>query len=346
MLLYKSVSLCLLILLLSTAAHAKIIFSSKRNGVQGLYVMDDDGNNQTLLTDEWYPIPESWSPDGTQILFVRRVQNSSILFLMNPDGTNIQQLTEKDGSYIGKASFSPDGKFIVYDIVRMIDNKHKANVEVLNIKTRKREIISDMFATFCDWSPDGKHIVFTEPLRPGKDGTVWIMGADGHNPRRLIHVGQLPVANGAVSVQCWGTRWSPDGNQIAFYQEEFVIKNIEGVGNARINKAFRLMICNRNGTNIRQLQIPKDWKFSSLDWMDDGKSIVFSARVGIPVDEPIPLDFEWPPGNIYKYHIKTGEITQLTDHPGLDQTLDWISDDVLPVSAVGKKKVAWGAIKE
>lgn len=340
MLSYKYVSLCVLILLFSTIAHAKIIFSSERKGVKGVYVMNDDGSNQTLLTDG-HPIPQSWSPDGTQILFKRSMQNSVVLFLMNPDGTNIQQLTEADGSYIGKCSFSPDGKFIVYDRYWREDDRPKWGIEVLNIKTGKREIISDMAATFCDWSPDGKHIVFTEALRPGKNGTVWIMRADGKNPRRLI-----PAAFGDVSVQCWGTRWSPDGNQIAFYQEEFIHQNIAGVGNARINKAFKLMICNRNGTNIKQLQIPKDWKFSSLDWMDDGESIVFSARVGAPMDKPIPDDFEWPPGNIYKYHIKTGVRTQLTDHPGWDQTVDWISDDVLPVSPKNKKKVTWGTLKQ
>ncbi len=342
MLSYKYVSLCLLILLLSTTAHARIVFSSTRDGVKGIYVMDDDGTNQTLLTDEFNARSPSWSPDGTQILFKRSVVHGSVvLCLMDPDGTNIRQLTEADGSYIGKSSFSPDGKFIVYDRSWREDDKPKWGVEVLNIKTGKREIISDVDATFCDWSPDGKHIVFTESLSPGKNGTVWIMRADGHKPRRLI-----PAAIGDVSVQCWGTRWSPDGNQIAFYQEEFVHQNIAEVGNVRINKAFKLMICNRNGTNIKQLQIPKDWKFSSLDWMDDGESIVFSARVDIPMDKPIPRDFEWPPGNIYKYHIETGVRTQLTDHPGWDQTVDWISDDVLPVSPKDKKKVTWGMLKQ
>ena len=256
---------------------------------------------------------------------------------------NVRQLIENDNdSYFGKASFSPGGKFIVYDRDFSVDRKEKYSIEVLNIKTGERKVIlSDMNVTFCDWSPDGKHILFTEPLSPGTDGTVWIMGADGHNPRRLI-----PVANGAVAVQRWSPRWSPDSNQIAFYQEEYVLERIEGLGIAPIQKAFRLMICDRKGENIKHLQIPKDWDFGSLDWMDDGKSIVFSARVGMPLNEPIPRNFKFPPGNIYKYHIKTGEITQLTDHPGWDQTLDWISDDVLPVSPKGKKKVTWGTLKQ
>ena len=60
------------------------------------------------------------------------------------------------------------------------------------------------------------------------------------------------------------------------------------------------------------------------------------THVGIPLNELVLPD-QHPPANIYKYHIPTGEITQLTDHPGMDGTLDWISDDVLSVTPQGKK---------
>ena len=80
--------------------------------------------------------------------------------------------------------------------------------------------------------------------------------------------------------------------------------------------------------------------------MDEGKSVVFSARAGIPLNEPLRGDIDIPPCYVYKYHIPTGEITQLTNDPGWDQTIDWISDDVLPVTPQGKKKVTWGEIKQ
>ena len=212
----KVILFCLVGLLLSTAAHAKIVLSSKRNGLNAVYVMDDDGSNQIRLTEaeELGPFPQSWSPDGTQILFTKRRG----LFLMNPDGTNIRQLTGKDMGSIGKCSFSPGGIFIVCGRLWMEDNNQKYNVEVLNIKTGKREVISDRLAAFCDWSPDGKHILFSETLSPNRNGTIWIMGADGHNPRRLIpDPGRQPDN---FSIYRSRPRWSPNGQQIVFTEIE------------------------------------------------------------------------------------------------------------------------------
>lgn len=104
-------------------------------------------------------------------------------------------------------------------------------------------------------------------------------------------------------------------------------------------KAVRYMIYDHIGDNIRKLSISRDWECYGIDWTDTGESVVFTARAGVRIDEPIagPRD-NIPPCYVYKYHIKTREITQLTNDPGKDQIIDWISDDVLPVTPQGKKK--------
>ena len=76
--------------------------------------------------------------------------------------------------------------------------------------------ISDMRATFCDWSSDGKHIVFSRSVTVD-GGTIWIMGSDGHNPRPLI---PHPGPEGFVTHRL-RPRWSPDGKQIVFRQTEY-----------------------------------------------------------------------------------------------------------------------------
>ncbi len=310
--LHKVVLLSLLLLLLSTGASAKIVFGSVRDGVEGIYVMDDDGSNQTLITEdkELQPYPTSWSPDGKQILFKRRarINGNGVLFLMNADGTNVRQLTEDDDSYINTGRFSPDGKSIVFRRSVRINNTSKYSIVVLNIKTGKMKQISDSWGIQCDWSPDGKHIVFAHP-RGGNGSTIWIMGSDGQNPREL-----LPHRVGGEFTNYRSRpRWSPNGKQIVFQQIEYKYVFIPNEGNFLFYKAFQYMICDQNGENVRKLRIPSNWKGYGMDWMDDGKSIVFSAYVSIPVNKLLPRGFVSPPSNIYKYHIQTHEITRLTD---------------------------------
>ncbi len=348
---HKVFLLCLLLLLLSTAAHAKIVFSSKREGVQGIYVMNDDGSNQTGLTEseELDPYPHRWSPDGKHILFERsvRINGRGVLFLMDPDGTNIRQLTENDGSTLNIASFSPDGQSIVFELERPIHDKdrvQKNGTYVLNIKTGTMKKISDFWGIQHDWSPDGKHIICAVPTTHGVHTTIWIMDADGRNHRPLI---PAPAVGGEFWIHRSRPRWSPDGKHIVFLQKEW--KTVHVPNEPREGpffKAFRYMICDRNGENIRQLQIPEDQEGISVDWMDDGKSIVFSARAAIPLNRALPGDFDFPDANIYKYHRQTHVITRLTNHPGHDVMLDWISDDVLPVTPRDKKKVTWGVLKK
>ena len=333
---------CLLVLLVfGTGTDAKILFSSKQNGIKGIYVMDDDGNNQTLIREEGhhnYPGNANWSPDGRLIAF-KGILNGYGAYVMHSDGTNVQKLPIFK-AYIGRMSFSPDSKSFVFDMRVEIDGKDKKTVNVVNIETGELKEIAEISAISCDWSPDGELIVFAEPGVVGNDkgGTIWVMGSDGHNPRQLMP----PPVRGRYK----GARWSPDGKQIAYLYDDYAWEPRAKGGLSLVSKAHRYRICDRNGKNIKQLRIPKDWKPLAIDWMDDGESVVFNAYAGIPLNDPDWEPEQLPPCNIYKYHIWTGEITRLTDHPGLDITVDWISDDVLSVSPKDKKKVVWGKVKQ
>ncbi len=333
--------LCLLLFLLfGTVADAKIVFGSKRDGVKGIYVMDDDGSNETLLLEgnRWYPFPWCWSPDGQHILCEDTNGDPS---LMRPDGTNIRKLKVPDKASIGRMSFSPDSKSIVFNMRVEIDDKEKKSVNVFNIETGETKKIADVVASLCDWSPDGELIVYSAQPVAGEPvgGTLWIMDSDGRNSRKLLP----PPIRGRFKAP----RWSPDGKHIVYLHDEYVWERPhELAALTLIYKAHRYLICDRNGEHIKQLLIPKDWRPLQIDWMDDGESVVFSAYVGLELNKPAPPLDQFPPANIYKYHIRTGVRTQLTNHPGKDGTIDWISDDVLPVFPQGKKKVTWGAIKE
>ena len=77
--------------------------------------------------------------------------------------------------------------------------------------------------------------------------------------------------------------------------------------------------------------------------MDGSKAIVFSAWE-IKLKEVVLSERNY---DIFKYDILRGELTQLTDDVNRnDYQVDWISDDVLSVTPLNKKKVQWGTIKQ
>ena len=276
----------LMLLLITTVASAKIVFSSKRDGVIGIYVMDDDGSNVTLLTDKLKPNLPRWSPDGKQIVFERWVNphdsQRKHIFLMNADGTNIRQLTEPHRGRDRYATFSPDGKSIVfYKYERLpIPNPippganiqgGKASINVMNLESGKVKEIAELGATFLDWSPEGKHIVCKNVSVFGQSGSnIWIMDADGHDPHELLPPPPPGVAR-------YAPRWSPDGKQILYEHIQTRFEVVDGKGQL-ISLAYHFYIYDIvKKTSRRLVWIPKNWKIGGADWMDDGKSIVFSA---------------------------------------------------------------------
>ncbi len=343
--------LCFMLLFFSTVTSAKIVFGSTRDDVRGIYVMDDDGGSVTLLTDALRPSLPRWSPDGKQIVFSRHkdqlFRRDVRVFLMNADGTNIQQLTTPpDNGYDFSGSFSPDGKSILFErLEEAIGNKKRKNsLNVQNLESENIKELVEMTTSVPDWSPDGKHIVFSTAISlQGLGSSIWIMEDDGAKPRKLVPSQRV----GDLIFSLTKPRWSPDGKKLVYLRQEYSWEPREVKGQnvvALIRKGFRYIVCDRNGKTLQQLNIPKDLQPTGIDWMDKGKSVVFSARK-YPLNELPPAHGQNLPSNIYKYHLRTGKITRLTEHPGHDHTLDWIDDHAHAVSPEGKQPMRWGALK-
>jgi dipeptidyl aminopeptidase/acylaminoacyl peptidase len=95
----------------------QIVFTSRRDGNNELYLMKADGSEVTRLTrSAGDDFGASWSPDGAQIAFVSDRNGRPgeyAVYLMNVDGSNVRRLTrEKEIDYTPQ--WSPDGSQIIF----------------------------------------------------------------------------------------------------------------------------------------------------------------------------------------------------------------------------------------
>lgn len=85
-----------------SADGTRIAFARREvlGGGLNTWVMNADGTNQVQLrSNNLLDVPGSWSPDGTRILFNEGSGTPTLeLFWMNPDGTDVQQLTNTPGT--------------------------------------------------------------------------------------------------------------------------------------------------------------------------------------------------------------------------------------------------------
>lgn len=114
-----------------------------------VFIMNSDGTGKYQVTDSILisRLPR-WSPDGTKILFLSVGNQRNSICTLNPDGTNLQTLTETEDSAF--PVWSPDGKRILYS-----DNNQL--LYIINADgSGKRKLTPNPESTFeryQSWSP-------------------------------------------------------------------------------------------------------------------------------------------------------------------------------------------------
>ena len=258
-------------------ANGKIAFMGA-----GIYVMNDDGGNQTSITDGgWAASREpAWSPDGSKIVFTLNSQ----IYVMNSDGANQIRLTNHLG-YDSSPSWSPDGSKIAFSSRRSIDF-NVAQIYVMNADGSNQTSLTN-YQTFPQdqervapaWSPDGSKIAFAtfERLVDGGisvPGDIYVMNANGSNQINLTgseHHDDAPT-------------WSPDGTKIGFARQPSFVP-VDDVDGGDLNQ-FEIYVMNADGSNPTRLTNNSKQDFDPA-WSPDGTKIAFaSTRDGNPLDHP------------------------------------------------------------
>lgn len=251
-----------------------------------LYIMNADGTGRAMLTYAFGTFEKSpaWSPDGSQLTFVREVRWKGAIKASAIVTVGIASHSERNVTgWSTKAryafpSWSPDAKELVYE--KAMDDKRRLYIASLQTdKKRLLTTLSDDVDSHVSWSPSGQKILYNDSVN--EIYTVW---PDGTH-RTVLSDGESFAAS-----------WSPDGTKIAFLEDK---------------SKGEISISHPNGS-ITSLPVPKD-SYRGIDepvWSPDGSQLAFTLTytdTSTHVADLYTIGFNGAP----KVNIATGTISAM-----------------------------------
>ena len=248
-------------------------------GDTGLMAVNPDGSDLRVLVSEtnaFYDTP-AWSPTGSRVAVSKWGPATSGLgpmpgqdiWLMDPNGGNLVNLTESPESSEYNPTWSPDGSKIAFLVSRIDANQ---SAEIWMISADAVDLIP--LTTTADrdegaprWSPDGTKVAFTSgPLDAGPWGSdrIEVVNADGTG--RIV-LAELPAMD---------LRWSPDGSHIVFCQ---IMGWVEPeYGEADQVPTYDIWVMDAGGRNRINLTNTPEHDERDPQWATDGSGIAYESQ--------------------------------------------------------------------
>ncbi|RKU19764.1 hypothetical protein C6501_01050, partial [Candidatus Poribacteria bacterium] len=128
--------------------------------------------------------------------------------------------------------------------------------------------------------------------------------------------------------------WAPDSAYILYIERTH---DLLPDGKILFN-SVKLVIRHRFLDIQQDIKFPEGYHIQTVCWMSNGQEVLFSAANS---EEAYRQGLY----EIYRYHLKSGEMTNLTNHPARDYEPHWISN-TLDVFPFGKLTLQWGQLKQ
>jgi len=167
------------------------------------------GEVRLLVTLGGANLDPTWAPDSKTIAYGYR----SNVYVVNIEDGKPRRITSppEDRKYkggINRPVFIPDGRSVAYMVGDFLGDGRilattidgKKTRQIFHLKNKNLDI------NIFDWSPDGRHIVFTPGSRE-----IWCAPANGREPFQIADISNL-----GDEAWAWLPKWSPTGEAIAF----------------------------------------------------------------------------------------------------------------------------------
>ncbi|MCL4267055.1 MAG: PD40 domain-containing protein [Anaerolineae bacterium] len=274
---------------------SKGVFQSYRDGNWEIYSSQPPHRLTNHGSSDMHP---RYNRGATHIVFSSNRDGDYEIFVMNADGSGLQQLTHNGANDVNPV-WSPDGSQIAFQSYR--DGQAEVYVMDANGLNERRLTAHGSYDGEPTWSPDGSQLAFTSAWT----GTpyIYVMNSDGTGiSQRSSQPSVYPA-------------WSPDGSQIAYSGDQ------DGDG------WLELWLMNADGSNQHMLYDPYEVQADAWarGWSPDGREITFTDIKFIQYQG----NWYWEWAYIISYDLLNSWPASM-DLTGLDWHPDWQTTDVTP----------------
>jgi serine/threonine-protein kinase len=188
--------------MLAVSSSGTLAYNPAVSGGRDLVLIDRAGNAQALLEKRGFWVPR-FSPDGNRIVFGQMDGSQEDIWIHDVSAGTTSRLTF-DGQLNNDPVWSPDGSSFAFS-----SNIDK-DLYVLSAEGGDHApvVARDGTQWTTDWSPDGRHLVFTD-IAENQD--IWVAPISGEGqPQPFL---TTPFSEGAGRI-------SPNGRWLAYHSNE------------------------------------------------------------------------------------------------------------------------------
>ena len=192
----------------------------------------------------------SWSPDGSQLIFLglEKDHMKGGLYLINSDGTGLTEVANQWGEdHLFNPSWSPiDNRIVGHGPEITSENEGLFLIDLDGDLTKRVRLVAQK-SEMPSWSPDGEKIAYNIYNEDKSFSSIWVMNADGSGKIQLT---------AEEDGFCTGPSFSYDGSKIVFLKG--FTSYSPNAPESKNRPPNEIWVMNNDGSNKHMIYAPGD----------------------------------------------------------------------------------------